>query len=136
MGTLLTALRWLLVPVLAASGCWLGLALGMLLGSTAHSLCPADQLVSGFCQAAWIGAAEAFSQYAGAVAGAASAVLLPFAVAPSHKRIAAAGAFLLGASYASYWTWHFPDDWQYPASALIAGLAALAWTWHTTTFAK
>lgn len=84
----------------------------------------------------WAGTVEAIAQYTGAAVGAAIAVLLPYALAPSHKRTASSCAFLLGASYALNWAFNFPEDWQYPASAIATGLAALAWTWHTGAFAK
>ena len=128
MGTVPTALRWLLVPVSIAFGCWSGMALALLLFSAFTSLCPADKLVSGFCTADWAPAMEQSVQYAGAAAGAALAVLLPYLLAPSHKRLAAAIAFALGAAFAIWVAIAGPAAWPYAACAIGTGLLVLVKT--------
>lgn len=133
---MLSALRWLMVPVSTAVGCWLGIAIALLLYASFDFFCPADQRVSGMCHASWFHAGAEFSQYAGAAIGAAIAVALPFFTAPSHKRAVATLAFLAGAAYALTFSWRAPGSWPYAAAAIATGLAVLAWAWHTTAFAK
>jgi hypothetical protein len=125
---MLNALRWLLVPISTAFGCWFGIALAVLLHSAFTSLCPAGMLVSGLCHASWFPAAEAFAQYSGAALGAALAVLLPYLLAPSHKRIVAVVAFLLGAAYAAAFVVAGLDAWPYAACAIVSGLIVLVKT--------
>jgi len=137
MGALLTASRWLLVPVSAAFGCWFGIVLAMLLYAGFDHFCPASARVSGICHASWFHYTTEFAQYCGAAAGAAMAVSLPFLFAPSHKRTMSTLAYLAGAAFALYEAAGTAATiWPYVACALIAGLATLAWTWHTRVFAK
>lgn len=128
MGTVLTALRWLLVPVSIAFACWFGMALALLLFSAVTSFCPADKLVSGFCTADWATAMEEAVQYAGAAVGAALAVLLPHLLAPSRKRLTAAVAFVLGAAFAIWVALSGPGTWPYAACAIVSGLLMLVKT--------
>lgn len=121
-----TALRWLLVPISAAFGCWFGIALAVLLFSAFNSLCPADELVSGFCMASWFPPVEEGVQYAGAASGAALTVLLPYWLAPSHKRAVAMVAFALGAAYAIAFAATGFDAWPFAACAIATGLLVLA----------
>jgi hypothetical protein len=125
---MLNALRWLLVPISAAVGCWSGIALAVLLHSAFTALCPAGLLVSGLCRASWFPAAEAFAQYTGAALGAVLAVLLPYLLAPSHKRSVAIAAFLLGAAFASAFVVAGLDAWPYAACAIASGFIVLVKT--------
>lgn len=127
---MLTSLRWLLVPVSAAFGCWSGIPLALLLRSVFDSFCPAGQRISGMCQASWFPAAEAFSMYSGAAVGACLTVLLSYAAAPAHKRTVATGAFALGAAYAAAVATLVAGARPFAACAIAAGLASLAWVWR------
>jgi hypothetical protein len=124
------ALRWLLVPVSIAFGCWSGIPLALLLRSAADSFCPAELRISGMCHAPWFPAAETLSINTGAVVGACLTVLLSFAAAPHHKRAAATAAFVLGAIYAAGIASFIASAWPAAACAIAGGLAALAWSWR------
>lgn len=128
MGTVLTALRWLLVPICAAFACWSGIALAVLLFFFFNSRCPPELLVSGFCTASWFPVVEAGTQLIGACAGAALAVLLPYLLAPSHKRAVALTAFVLGAIYSISFVLVGFDAWPYAACAIATGLLVLVKT--------
>lgn len=125
---MLNALRWLLVPISAAFGCWSGIALAVLLYSAFNSLCPADKLVSGFCTASWFPAVEAGVQFSGAAIGAVLAVFLPYLLAPSQKRAVAIAAFVLGSAYAIGLAAISFDAWPYAACAIASAMLVLVKT--------
>jgi hypothetical protein len=127
---MLAVARWLLVPIVAVVGCWLGFALAIALHSLATRLCPTELLVSGLCTASWFPVAEAASLSFGSAVGATLVVLLPSQLAPAYQRVVGVVAFGFGAIYAaSFAVLVGSSTLLYAACALAAGAATLRRVW-------
>ena len=61
MKLLMTIVRWLLVPIVAFSAWFPGIALGLWVRHLFIGICPQDQITSGRCYASWFPLAEQFS---------------------------------------------------------------------------
>jgi hypothetical protein len=87
-------LRWLLVVPVAVIGWYLGLIVAILLHMTGEHLCPAEEIVSGFCTAPWMAYVDDFAMALGSLLCGAMVVLFPTLVAPSHRGMVAVVAFV------------------------------------------
>jgi hypothetical protein len=94
-------LRWILIPPAAVAAWYLAFVIGIALEVGLNALCPADQVVSGWCIAPWYrGASNALLWFGAGLA----ALLVLFActlLAPTHKRHVAIVTFVVGAAVAA-----------------------------------
>src|SRR5262245_59079514 len=93
--------RWLLVPV-AAAGIWaVALLSGLAAVGVLDALCPAEEMISGFCVAPWHATAVDVLIAAHAAATAFGIVVGCGFLAPAHKFTVALIAFWCGAVFAA-----------------------------------
>ena len=122
-------LRWtLIVPTAWAAWC-LVLAIGFGLSNLADALCPADQVVSGMCTAAWH---ERFmkANFCSCAALAAALILISCTLmAPHHRRVVSIIVFSAGTAFALWMTIAGGTYLEF-ASAAVASLLALCWLWR------
>ncbi len=115
--------RWLLVlPAALAAGA-ASVAIGIALYSAAEKLCPADQMVSGMCEAPWFRYADRAIICAAAGMAAASIVVSCTLIAPSHRKLVMWVTLLAGgvvASWLATLTGAFPELITAIAVALLA----------------
>lgn len=93
---LLSAVRWILVPV-TAFAVWLGtLLIGISGSSVLDSLCPPDLMISGVCTAWWHRPAMAGLEMICAAIAAVGFIALPAKVAPAYHVHVAVVCFVIG----------------------------------------
>jgi hypothetical protein len=94
--------RWLLVPV-AAAGIWsVALLSGFAAVGVLDALCPAEQMISGFCTAPWHATSVDVLIVAYVAATAFGIVVVCGFLAPANKFTVALIAFLCGAVFAAF----------------------------------
>jgi hypothetical protein len=115
-------LRWLLVIPVAVIGWYIGLIVAILVHATGEHLCPAEEIVSGFCTAPWMAYVDDFALALGSILCGILVVLFPALLAPSHRGTVAAVAYasglILSTSFLIHGIW-LPVAW----AALSGGLA-------------
>lgn len=103
------ALRWLLVIPVAVIGWYIGLIVAILIHMAGEHLCPAEEIVSGFCTAPWMAYVDDFAQALGSLLCGVLVVLFPTLLAPSHRGTVAAVAYasglILSASFLMHGIW-------------------------------
>jgi hypothetical protein len=120
----MSALRWILLPVVCFASWIVALFLGIFVHSFAESFCPADQMVSGVCIAPWFETLDTclicfFSAFAAALI-----ISAAYFVVPIYRSVVAWIVFGLGASYA-LWIAVATSAWPEFTAAGVGGLAAL-----------
>jgi hypothetical protein len=100
----MATLRWLLVIPSAISTWYIVLHAGLVANSLLLELCPPELMVSGVCTAPWYLPATDSLIYLCVVLLACSMVLVPSFVAPRHKLIVAAIAYVSGFAFALHLT--------------------------------
>jgi hypothetical protein len=129
--------RWLLVPV-AAVGIWsVALLSGFLAVGVLDALCPAEQMISGFCIAPWHAPAVDALIVTYAAATAFGIVVMCGLLAPAHKFTVALIAFLCGTVFATFAASE-GTMWKPFIAAAVGGsaglvLAASRWRNRVTT---
>ena len=94
--------RWLLVPVAAAGIWYVALLSGLVAVGVLDALCPAEQMISGFCTAPWHATAIDVLVGAYAAATAFGIVVVCGFLAPANKFTVALIAFICGAVFAAF----------------------------------
>lgn len=126
MKLLMTIVRWLLVPIVAFSAWFPGIALGLWVRHLFIGICPQDQITSGRCYASWFPLAERFSLCLGAAMVAFLAVTQASLMAPARKKVAAWSTFVAGSLCAFVFALFF-DRWFEFWSAILLGLLTALW---------
>jgi hypothetical protein len=129
----LRPLRWLLALASPGLGCLLAVV-GSVFGALADPyLCPPELLLSGLCTAKWFPYVQLAMVATFVALGATIFVVLPVALAPSHKHWIALVAYAVGAILVTVVAWQVgPSFWPPYAAALAAGgiTAAIAYSRH------
>ena len=121
---MLTAVRWIVVP-LTAFAVWVGtLVVGISGVTVLDSLCPPELMVSGLCTASWHPPALAALEMFCAGIAAIGFVVLPAKVAPAHRARVAVVCFVVGGVLTSGLAVAAALWWP-SAVAAIAGIIAL-----------
>jgi hypothetical protein len=123
----LRLLRWILTALALGGAYFATFAIAALLFTLVRFACPPELLISGACVAPWANQAEFVALIAATGAGAALFVGLPAAIAPSHKRVVAVSAYLLGLVIVGYVLWQLGASFIAPAvaSASTGAMAAV-----------
>lgn len=122
-----TAIRWLLVPVIALT-VWFGTLLMGIAGSTLlDSLCPPELLVSGLCTAPWHRPAMASLEMICACFAAVGFIVLPVKMAPAYRPFVGVVCFVVG-GLLTFQLAIAGALWLPSAVAAIAGVVALGTT--------
>ena len=124
--------RWLLVPV-AACGIWsVALRSGLAAVGVLDALCPAEEMISGFCTAPWHATSVDVLIVASAAATAFGIVVVCGFLAPANKFTVALIAFLCGAVFAAFAASEGTMWGPFIAAALggSAGLVVAASRWR------
>jgi hypothetical protein len=115
-------LRWLLVLPVAVIGWYLGLIVALLLHATGEHLCPAEEIVSGYCTAPWMAYVDDFALVLGSLLCGALVVVFPTLVAPLHRGtvavIAFVSALVVSAPFLIHGMW-VPVAWATLAGGLM-----------------
>lgn len=116
-------LRWLALPPALFAACLLAILLGVGLHEVAIRFCPAQDMVSGVCMAAWFRYAEG-----GIITGctgiaAAWMLVVSVLLAPSH-RVAVASVVFGGGVAAAFYMAYASGAWGSFAAAVLAGWLA------------
>jgi hypothetical protein len=114
----------LLLPA-AVLAWYVALLAGLALHGFLDRLCPADQLVSGYCIAPWFRVAEQAAVCFGAGLAAVLILVACTVLAPAHRRQVSIAVYVLGAVVACRMGFAV-QQFAALAAALIAGAAMLA----------
>ena len=126
---MIKTLRWLAIIPACILAWYIAMLIGLYVLSFVESLCPPDQVVSGFCQASWYPAAERIVICFGAALSAFFVVSTAAAVAPTNRSLVSRLALGVGALVA-IWMAIRTDSYFEFLSAVVAGMITVLAVTH------
>ena len=126
----MSALRWLLLIPVAVAAWYAVFAAGLFLHvQIERDLCPAQDMVSGFCHNEWIQLVLRVLMHLSVVVSAAAVILGASLTAPRRKELVSWSALAIGVSIAGYFA-SITTAWSHFTAAIVGGLSGAVFIRH------